>query len=67
MQGQEITVFPVKHAGLVNPDKTLTKQGNWTDLCVVTSHLVVALRICIKFQSGNHPQLLRYGHTEIRR
>ena len=48
-------------------DNTQTAQGNWTALCMVTRHLVAALRGCIEFCPGDHDQLLRDSRTDIRR
>ena len=41
--GQTIMVFLVKQVEIEIPDPNLMAQGNWTVLCVVTSHYIVAL------------------------
>ena len=41
---REITRLPVKQAGLALPDPTQTAPDNWTSSCVITGHLVAALR-----------------------
>ena len=42
--GRGVTRLPVKQAGLALPDPTKTAPENWTAYCVITGHLVVALR-----------------------
>ena len=39
-----IMEFTVKHSGLKIPNPTMTTQGNFKSSCVVTGHLVAALR-----------------------
>ena len=62
MPNWKITGFTVKHVGLAIMDPTLTAQGNWTTLCMVTGHLVMDLHIRFEFWSGDHMQLL----TDVR-
>ena len=62
-----ITGLPVKHAGLAIPDPAHMAKGNWTASCVVTGHLVAALRGRVEFRSGDHTQLLTDDRKEIRR
>ena len=42
--GRGVTCLPVKQAGLALTDPTKTAPKNWTESCVITEHLVVALR-----------------------
>ena len=42
--GREITRLPVKQAGMALPDPTQTAPVNWQESCVITGHLVSALR-----------------------
>ena len=42
--GRSITGLPVKQAGIALPDPTWTAGANWTASCVITGHLVAALR-----------------------
>ena len=39
-----VTHLPVKQAGLALPDPSQTALENWTASCVITGHLVSALR-----------------------
>ena len=65
--GRTITVFPVKHVELAIPDLKLVAQGNWVASYVATMHLVLVLHVRVKFQSGDHAQLLTNGCAQIRR
>ena len=49
-----ITRLPVKQAGLALPDPTQTSPENWTAPCVITVHLVAALRGQVEFGTGDH-------------
>ena len=42
--GRAITCLSVKQAGLALPDPTRTASDNWQASCVITGHLVSALR-----------------------
>ena len=42
---REINRLTVKQAGLALPDPTQTAPENWSASCVITGHLVVALRV----------------------
>ena len=64
---QKSTVFPVKNKGLEILDLTQTENGNYSESCVVTRHLVAALRGLVKFLSEHHTQILTYGRNDIRR
>ena len=39
-----VTGLPIKQAGLALPDPYQTAPENWTTSCVITGHLVAALR-----------------------
>ena len=60
---QVVTSIPVKHTDLSLQDQNKTSQGNWMASCVITRHLNASLWIHVKFRSGDHVQLLRYGHA----
>ena len=66
MSGGIITVLPFKQAWLAIQDPTQIAQVNWTDLCVVTRHLVAYLWGRVKFRSWDNAQLLWDGHAKIR-
>ena len=42
--GRGVSHLLVKHEGLALPDTTNTAPENWTASCVITGHLVAALR-----------------------
>ena len=65
--GRSIAGFMVKRSDIAIPDPTLTSQGNWMLSCVVSGQLVADLQGRVKFRSGDHGQLLRYGRADIRR
>ena len=50
--GRGVTRLPVKQAGLALPDPTLTDPENWTASCVITGHLVAALRGQMEFRTA---------------
>ena len=52
--GRGVTLLPVKHSGLALPDPTKTAPENWTVSCVVTGHLVAALRGQVELHTANH-------------
>ena len=62
-----ITSLPVKQAGISLPNPTRTVEENWTVSCVITGHLVTALRGTAEFGSGDHALLMGKGREEIRR
>ena len=62
-----VTVLPVKQAGIALPDPTHTTGSNWAASCVITGHLVAALRGTGEFWSGDHALLIREGRDKIRR
>ena len=56
--GRAITGLPVKQAGIALPEPTRIMGANWTATCLITSHLVVALRGAAKFRLGNYSLLM---------
>ena len=52
--GRRVTRLPVKQAGLDRPDPTKTALENWTASCVITGHLVAALRGQEEFRMADH-------------
>ena len=64
---QGVTRLPVKQAGLALPDPTQTAPENWTASCVITGHLVAALRVQVKFLTADHSACLREGRMAVRR
>ena len=65
--GREITRLPVKQAGLALPDPTRTAPDNWQVSCVITGHLVSALRGQVTFRTADHAACLRDGRASVRR
>ena len=61
-----IMLLPVKYTGIVIPDPNLTAQVNWITLCMITRHLVAALRVHVRFFSRDHVQLLTDCKADIR-
>ena len=55
------TRLPVNQAGLALPDPKQTAPENWTASCVITGHLVAALRVQVVFQTADHSACLRKG------
>ena len=62
-----INRLPVKQAGLALPEPTQTAPENWTASCVITGHLVAALRGQVEFRTADHSSCLREGRTAVRR
>ena len=62
-----VTRLPVKQAGLAFPNPSQTAPENWTASCVITGHLVAALRGQVKFLTADHSACLRKGRTDLRR
>ena len=56
--GRAITRLPVKQAGLALPDPTRTAPENWQASCVITGHLVSALRGKVTFRTADHAACL---------
>ena len=52
--GRAITHLPVKQAGMALPDPTQTDPENWQASCVITGHLVSALRGQVPFRTADH-------------
>ena len=52
--GRGVTHLPVKQAGLALSDPTKTAPETWTASCVITRHLVVALRVQEEFRMVDH-------------
>ena len=52
--GREITRLPVEQAGMTLPDPTQTAPENWQASCVITGHLVSALRGQVPFRTADH-------------
>ena len=61
------TRLPIKQAGLALPDPTQTASENWTASCVITVHLVAALRGQVEFRTADHSACLREGRTAVQR
>ena len=62
-----LTHLPVKQAGMALPDLTLTAPENWQASCVITGHLVSALRGQVPFRTADHTTCLRDGRAAVRR
>ena len=60
-----VTCLPVKQVGLALSNPTLTAPENWTASCVITGHLVAALRGQVEFQKADHSAYLREGRTAV--
>ena len=65
--GRAITRLPVKQAGLALPDPTRTAPDNCQVSCVITGHLVSALRGQVTFRTADHAACLRDGRAAVRR
>ena len=48
------TLLPVKHAGLDLPELTLMDPEKWTASCVITGHLIAALRGQVELRMADH-------------
>ena len=62
-----VTRLPVKQAGLALPDPYQTAPENWTAPCVITVHLVSALRGQVEFRTSDHSACLWEGRTAVQR
>ena len=60
-----VTRLPVKLAGLALPDPSQIAPENWTASCVITGHLVAALRGQVEFQTADHSACLREGRAAV--
>ena len=67
VQQRDITRLPVKQVGLALTDPTQNPPENWTASCVITGHLVAALRGQVEFRTAEHSACLREGWTAMRR
>ena len=65
--GRAITCLSVKQAGLDLPDPTRTSPDNWQASCVITGHLVSALRGQVPFRTADHAACLWDGRAAVRR
>ena len=64
---REITRLPVKQVGLDLTDPIQTAPENWTAYCVITGHLVAALRGQVKFWTADHSACLQEGRIAVRK
>ena len=65
--GRAITRLSVKQAGLDLPYPTRTSPDNWQASCVITGHLMSALRGQVPFRTVDHAACLRDGWAAVRR
>ena len=56
---RRVTCLTVKQAGLALPDPSQMAPENWTASCVITGHLVAALRGQVELRTVDHPSCLR--------
>ena len=64
---RENTGLLVKQAGLDLPNPIQTAPENWRTSCVITGHLVTALRSQVEFRTAYHSACLREGRTAVRK
>ena len=62
-----VTGLPIKQVGLALPDPSQTASENWTASCVITGHLVAALRVQVEFRTADQSACLREGRTTVGR
>ena len=62
-----VTRLPVKQVGLALPDPYQTAPENWTASCVITGHLLAALRGKVEFQTVDHSACLQGVRTAVQR
>ena len=65
--GREVTRLPVKQAGLELLDLALTAPETWTASCVITEHLVAALRCQVELRTADQSACLREGQMAVRK
>ena len=53
-----VTGLPFKQYGISLPESTQTAGVNWTASCIITGHIVAALRRTAEFRSGDHSLLI---------
>ena len=63
---RENTRLPVKQAGLALTDPVQTAPENCTASCIITGHLVVALRGQVAFRTADHSACLRGRRLAMR-
>ena len=59
--GQGVTRLPVKQAGCALPELYQMAPEKWTASCVITGHLVAALRGQVELRTADHSACLREG------
>ena len=62
--GRAINSLLVKQAGIALSNPTRNVRANWTASCVITGHLVAALRGTAKLRSDNHALLMGEHHYD---
>ena len=62
---QGVTRLPVNQAGLALSNPTQTAPDNWKASCVVTGHLVAALRGQLGFRTEDHSACLQEGRMAV--
>ena len=62
-----VTRLPVKQAVMALSDPSQTAPENCTASCVITGHLVAALKGHVEFWTADHSAWLREGRTAVRR
>ena len=63
--GRAITGLPVKQAGIALHKPTWDAGENCTASCIITGHLVAALRRTAEFRSGNHALIMWEGREDM--
>ena len=63
--GRATTLLPVKQAGMTLPDPTRTAPENYQASCVITGHLVSALRGQVPFRTADHTACLWDGRAAV--
>ena len=63
---QEDTCLPVKQVGLALLDPAQMAPEKWAASCVITGHLVAALRGQVVFRTADHLACLRGGQLAVR-
>ena len=64
---RRVALLPVKQAVLALPDPSQTAPDKWTASCVITGHLVAALRGQVEFRTADHSACLREGRMAVQR
>ena len=55
----------MKQAGLDLPNQVQTAPENWTVSCVITGHLVAALRVQVVLRTADHSACLQVGRIAV--